>query len=1056
MAERFGNCKRTYLGKDAQGRKKWAIDVIGNDPLLNLQVGASADDCLTTDGPYWSTTNESFNAGKGGSGAAVESGARLSSVNIPQGATINVAYIILTCRLANSGTTAYTKIRCQKASNPSDFSGDDRDSFLARPRTSAGVDWDISDAWDVDTEYQSPSIVSVVQEVADSYEIASLVVFWADDGSDAGAQRRAYSYDGSPSKALKIHIEYTEPGQTHEASATLSGAGSLSATARRARSGSATLSGTGTLMAAGTVTGAAIYGSATLSGAGSLAASAVSILIGQATLTGEGSLSAQGKCTFVATAMLSGQGSLSVSATIVVFATVQFSGTGTLTASGVCIVIASATLSGVGYLTAAGQIVGLLESLIAAQKKPDRLPYVEAKVYDYEQGIKRLSWTRLYEGSEPDNHHGIAFDGQGSMHRIRAAADDKLYYQKVTDPDEDSDYSNWSLITNDCSGPCAIASYGAKVYIFYKTTANVLWKYYSHDYGQTWDDAQLVDYADVLSLSACWWGTGDVVVCFALKSNQLNGVTLDTGTQEAAQHTWSDGNHPLLDTYGIGATYNPFWPAIEIVFAGKESDTPYNHYDLFRTKFSNTYNFLALESFLMAPDGEDITYEYPDCHLPSGAQSYEANRIVAVEKFAGTTAYTRPLACHMVKGTYWSDTTFTEPKPFLDISSSYGLRLQSTGDYWWLERPDGVWRAPRPAASPLDLSKAIISLQQHAIALPRREGIPSLTGGGALAIELNNSKGQYSTPGEGALASLRFRSEIVLKLGYKTPEGNLALEAGTYWVDGWEWTSDSGLSTFRLICLDGWGLMDRWTARYQMRWNKDEVNPKSVWQILYQLLARVGVKLTNTPPKPQSSAINNFYPDFTVNPGTPGDTAIRRLLSFVPDKLVFRGQEAFTKNPLASESSCYSYKFPSPSRGEGQGEGAIHTILSGKYTDAVTVSRARAIGRDASGNRIIEEALDPDLSGLAIDILEQDYDPNLQTTARAQERADAILRTQQTQSTPATIVVPTNVGQELLDVVEVTDERCGISEEEYRVQAIRTDYDRRKGQYDQRLTIGAP
>jgi hypothetical protein len=268
--------------------------------------------------------------------------------------------------------------------------------------------------------------------------------------------------------------------------------------------------------------------------------------------------------------------------------------------------------------------------------------------------------------------------------------------------------------------------------------------------------------------------------------------------------------------------------------------------------------------------------------------------------------------------------------------------------------------------------------------------------------------------------------------------------------------SRSNLSTFTLNCLDGWGLMDRWTARYQMRWNKDAVNPKSVWQILYQLLARVGIKLTNTPAKPQSSAINNFYPDFTVNPGIGGDAAIRRLLSFVPDKLVFRGQEAFTKNPLASESSCYSYKFPSPSRGEGLGEGVIHTILSGKYTDAVTASRARAIGQDENDDRIVQDAFDWDSLKLAIDILAQDYDPNLQTTTRAQERADTLLREASLRAQRGNLVVPTNVGQELLDVVTVTDARCGISEEKYRVEAIRTDYDRRQGIYTQRLALCAP
>jgi len=689
----------------------------------------------------------------------------------------------------------------------------------------------------------------------------------------------------------------------------------------------------------------------------------------------------------------------------------------------------------------------LSATLFAAQKKADRLPYVEAKVYDYEAGIKRLTWTRLYQGSEPDNHHGIAFDGQGSMHRIRAAVGNILYRQKITSPGEASDYSQWTQVATDCAGPCAIAAYGAKVYIFYKTTGNVLWKYYSHNYGESWSNAQLVSYADVLSLAACWWGSSDIVVCFALKSNELNGIVLDASDQSTSQHVkefHGAAAHIFLDTYGIGATFNASTPAMELVLAAKESDSPYNHFDLWRTQFSNTYNFAALESFLMSPDGEDITYEYPDCHLPSSAQSYETDRIIAVEKFTGTTAYTRPLACHMVKGTYWTDTTFTEPKPFLDISSSYGLRLQSTVVHWWMERPDGVWRAPRPTDSPLDLTKDIVSLAADSSQLS------------ALKLELDNSKGQYASPGQGALASLRFRSEIVLELGYKTAAGKETSEAGTYWIDSWEYSSKPNMSRFIITCLDGWGLMDRWTARYQMRWNKDAVNPKSVWQILYQLLARAGIKLTNTPAKPQSSAINNFYPDFTVNPGTRGDSAIRRLLSFVPDRLVFRGREAFTKNPLASEGSCYSYKFPSPSRGEGQGEGAIHAILSGKYTDAVTVSRARAIGRDTNDNRILEEALDWDLLALAIDQLEQDYDPNLQTATRAQERADAILRQMSLRAERGNLVVPTNVGQELLDVVAVTDERCGINQEKYRVGAIQTDYDRRQGIYTQRLALCAP
>jgi hypothetical protein len=249
----------------------------------------------------------------------------------------------------------------------------------------------------------------------------------------------------------------------------------------------------------------------------------------------------------------------------------------------------------------------LSDTLLAAQKKSDRLPYIEARVYDYEAGIKRLTWTRLYTGSEPDNHHGTAFDGEGSMHRIRAAAGNKLYHQKVASPGPGADFSQWTQIGTDCAGPCAVAACGARLYIFYRTTTNLLWKYYSHDYGQTWDNAQLASYADVLSMAAAWCVGPDpdsptpIVVCFALKSNQINAIVLDTGTQSATEHTWSDGNHPLLNTYGVGATYNASLDQCEVVLAGKESNSPYNHCDLFRTKFSSAYNFLALESFLMSP-----------------------------------------------------------------------------------------------------------------------------------------------------------------------------------------------------------------------------------------------------------------------------------------------------------------------------------------------------------------------------------------------------------------------------------------------------------------------
>lgn len=442
----------------------------------------------------------------------------------------------------------------------------------------------------------------------------------------------------------------------------------------------------------------------------------------------------------------------------------------------------------------------------------------------------------------------------------------------------------------------------------------------------------------------------------------------------------------------------------------------------------------------MSPNGEQITYEYPDCHIPTSPADYETVQITAVEKFSGTTAYSLPLTCHLVKDADFSDADFTEPKPFLNATSTYGLRLATDSSYWWLERPDGVWRAPRTAGTPLDLSPDIISLRQRVSSPSMGEG----QGEGALTIELDNSKGQYATPVARGLVP---RSEVTLKLGYKTSAGNEVVEAGRYWIDSWEYSSSFSQSLFTIHCIDGSGLACSWSARYQMSWGQVEFPGNTVWQILQTLLCRWGIRLCEKVGIPKSTAIDNFYPAFTLQPGTKGDAATSRLLSFVSDGLVYDGNVAYTKDLRADEASCYSYGT----------EPTDHVILSGEYREESHSSRACAIGRASDDTRIVEEAFDWDSLKLGIDILEQNYDPSLNNATRTQERADAILRRNSLESQGGgQITVPANVGQELFDVVTITDKRCGIVSKKFRITAIQTAYNRRNATFTQKLTIGAP
>jgi len=111
------------------------------------------------------------------------------------------------------------------------------------------------------------------------------------------------------------------------------------------------------------------------------------------------------------------------------------------------------------------------------------------------------------------------------------------------------------------------------------------------------------------------------------------------------------------------------------------------------------------------------------------AQAYEALQLTLVEEFSGVTAYSRPLSAHLVKDTDWSSATITEPRPFVNTTSTYGLRLATDETHWFLSMPSGLWRAPRLPADPLDLTPYIVELHQAV-----NDAQP-----GSLILQLDNS-----------------------------------------------------------------------------------------------------------------------------------------------------------------------------------------------------------------------------------------------------------------------------------------------------------------------------
>src|SRR3990172_526874 len=157
----------------------------------------------------------------------------------------------------------------------------------------------------------------------------------------------------------------------------------------------------------------------------------------------------------------------------------------------------------------------------------------------------------------------------------------------------------------------------------------------------------------------------------------------------------------------------------------------------------------------------------------------------------------------------------------------------------------------------------------------------------------------------------------------------------------------------------------------------------------------------------------------------------------LPDGVYFRGEFGFLKEPLATEPAAYAY-------------GTDHALLAARYR-AVAAAANRA---QVFSSGVFAERLDwPSLEGV-YDRLEQVMDANLTTVTQAEERGDAVLRRASLEAADGEIAAPVNCGQELYDVIEVTDAVAGLSAAKRRGLGVEMGYSAGAGAYQQPLPLG--
>ena len=91
--------------------------------------------------------------------------------------------------------------------------------------------------------------------------------------------------------------------------------------------------------------------------------------------------------------------------------------------------------------------------------------------------------------------------------------------------------------------------------------------------------------------------------------------------------------------------------------------------------------------------------------------------------------------------------------------------------------------------------------------------------------------------------------------------------------------------------------------------------------------------------------------------------------------------------------------------------------------------------------------------------MRQVFDLNLTTQTKTEDRADTTLRQETLAAAHGEVATPVNCGQELYDVVSITDAAAGLSDVDYRVigidlRYVRRSRARRSPQYEQRLLLG--
>ena len=179
-------------------------------PSITVQIAADTDDCCSRDDNVGRAVTAESKPYLGYISDHSYRSAYRFPLDIPQGATIDVAYLRVCAAWTYTGTTCGFRVGCEAVDNCGPFAFETHDTQTMFSNMTTQPWWNVSVDWTAGSWYNSNTVKVPLQEIIDrsgwvSGNYAGFLVYGR---ATPVGHRQFYHYADGAANAMKLHVEW--------------------------------------------------------------------------------------------------------------------------------------------------------------------------------------------------------------------------------------------------------------------------------------------------------------------------------------------------------------------------------------------------------------------------------------------------------------------------------------------------------------------------------------------------------------------------------------------------------------------------------------------------------------------------------------------------------------------------------------------------------------------------------------------------------------------------------------------------------------------------------